>query len=112
MEGNVFVNGKPVCDDMWDKDDAEVACRMLGYVYLYCGMPCMFIIIISRYSHGEPSIRSKFGKVPTDFIADDVMCEGTEKSLFDCKHRPHANCGEKEGAGVICKGTYLNLFFD
>ena len=32
-EGNVFVNGKPVCDDMWDKKDATVACRMLGFVY-------------------------------------------------------------------------------
>ena len=29
-EGNVFLNGKPVCDDMWDKKDATVACRMLG----------------------------------------------------------------------------------
>ena len=32
-EGNVFVNGKPVCDDMWDEKDATVACRMLGFVY-------------------------------------------------------------------------------
>ena len=31
-EGNVFLNGKPVCDDKWDKKDATVACRMLGSV--------------------------------------------------------------------------------
>ena len=29
-EGNVFLNGKPVCDDKWDKKDATVACHMLG----------------------------------------------------------------------------------
>ena len=31
-KGNVYINGKPVCDDMWDKKDATVACRMLGWV--------------------------------------------------------------------------------
>ena len=29
-EGNVFVNGKPVCDDAWDDTDALVTCRTLG----------------------------------------------------------------------------------
>ena len=29
-QGNLFVNGKPVCDDYWDNNDAIVACRMLG----------------------------------------------------------------------------------
>ena len=29
-EGNVFINGQPVCDDYWDSRDARVACRMLG----------------------------------------------------------------------------------
>ena len=67
---------------------------------------------IARYSSGVPTNSSQFGQVPSEFILDDVMCEGTEKSLFDCKHRPHANCGETEGAGVICKGNYLNLFYD
>merc|ERR1712106_380323 len=85
-EGNVFVNGKPVCDDKWDKNDATVACRMLGY------------------QHGRPTRKSRYGTVPSEFALDDVMCDGSEHSLFDCDHSPHANCGKSEGAGVMCQG--------
>merc|ERR1712106_36620 len=84
-EGNVFVNGKPVCDDMWDKDDATVVCRMLGY------------------PSGVPTIKSRFGSVTSDYSLDDVMCDGTEQSLQDCKYSSQDNCGRSEGAGVICQ---------
>ena len=30
-EGNVYVNGKPVCDDDWNINAGKVACRELGY---------------------------------------------------------------------------------
>jgi hypothetical protein len=58
-EGNVFVGGRPVCDDGWDTRDGRVVCRELGYVD-----------VIRTYTE------SHFGKVPTTFAMDDVACTG------------------------------------
>ena len=30
-QGNVYVNGKPVCDDGWNINAGKVACRQMGY---------------------------------------------------------------------------------
>ena len=49
-------------------------------------------------------MRSKYGTVPSEFILDDVECDGSEKSLFDCRYRKKDNCDGNEGAGVICSG--------
>ena len=31
MQGNVYVDGKPVCDDNWNENAGKVACRQLGF---------------------------------------------------------------------------------
>ena len=48
--GNVFVSGRPVCDDEWDVLAAAAVCRALGY------------------TTGLPKRESWFGPVPRDFI--------------------------------------------
>eukprot|EP00092_Neocalanus_flemingeri_P006029 GFUD01006497.1.p1 GENE.GFUD01006497.1~~GFUD01006497.1.p1 ORF type:complete len:1454 (-),score=172.81 GFUD01006497.1:158-4519(-) len=85
-EGNVFVNGKPVCDEGWGVNEAAVTCRLLGF------------------QHGFAATNSKFGSIPNISFFGDVRCVGTEDSLFDCNYNSDT-CSEKRGAGVICQNN-------
>ena len=33
---------------------------------------------------------------------DNVNCEGSKNSLFDCPHDASDNCDSADGAGVVC----------
>merc|ERR1712110_652124 len=87
-EGNVFLEGKAVCDDDWGEDEARVVCRELGYGG------------VLRFTTG-----SKFGPVPAPHTGNKLRCEGTEENLLDCtsySSPPVMQCDSGEGAGVIC----------
>ena len=101
-EGNVYVNGKPVCDDEWDEDDAAVACPNAWVITIYKLVP-NYLLTFS-YSSGVSTTNSRFGPVPSMFIFDGVKCVGTEHSLYDCPFAMKGTCGSYEGAGVICSG--------
>merc|ERR1712098_358839 len=83
-EGNVMVDGKPVCDDYWDTKDAKVVCKMLGY------------------TGGDAIIESAYGPTGVDFAMDDVQCNGNEHTISDCPHLTYSNCDDGEAAGVQC----------
>jgi len=85
--GNVFIRGRPVCDDGWDNTDAGVACRMLGF------------------SGGRATRESRYGSIPGGrYGMDNVECRGFEDSLRDCPHSSQDDCGPGEAAGVVCGG--------
>ena len=71
-EGNVEVYHEGVwggvCDDEWDKSEAEIVCRDLGYPGLV--MP----------THG-----GKFGHTPAIIWMDNLYCYGTEGGLHKCR---------------------------
>ena len=78
-----------VCDDSWDMQDAEVACRQLG-----CG-PAVSALHEAAFGMGMGPI-----------WLEQVECRGTEPSLQDCWARPGDSgaCRHKEDAGVRCSG--------
>ena len=115
-EGNLFISGQPICDDMWDEKDATVTCRMLGYSF----NTCLVLKVIfnheeyqSRFYYGQATIDSKYGSVPNDFLLNDVQCDGSEMSIFDCPSTSDtSDCASHEGAGVICSGNGKVSVFD
>ncbi|KAK0671859.1 WC11 protein, partial [Pygoscelis papua] len=78
-----------VCDDSWDMQDAEVACRQLG-----CG-PAVSALDKAAFGEGTGPI-----------WLEQVECQGTEPSLQDCCARPGDSgaCRHKEDAAVNCSG--------
>jgi len=86
LEGNVFIDGRPVCDDAWTWTEGSVVCRQMG-------------LQLSRVT-----VASHFGILEDDnFGMDDVYCRGSEERLTDCDYDSSNNCDETEAAGVVCR---------
>ena len=85
----IFYRGEwgTICDDSWDIDDANVACRQLGYKFGVRALPG------GHVPHG-----------PGRIWLDDVVCTGREQNLRSCSHAGLGshNCVHREDAGVEC----------
>ena len=92
----VYHNGQwgTVCDDAWDINDANVACRQLGF---------------SSASSAPRNALYGQGSGPT--WMDNVRCNGGEASLFDCVHNGWGNedCSHGEDASVFCVSSLIRL---
>ncbi|XP_046542990.1 deleted in malignant brain tumors 1 protein-like isoform X1 [Haliotis rubra] len=76
-----------VCDDSFDKREATVVCRMLGY-------SSGLVLGDDMYAAGTGPI-----------WLDDMVCNGTETSVDNCTHHPWGvnDCSHREDVGVKCQ---------
>ena len=90
---------RSVCDDFWDRKDANVVCRQLGYTAAKTGRD------------GFTKLSTFVTLTNVEFWLDDVDCTGTEASLGECTHAEFGvnNCAFSERAGVRCQPTRANL---
>ena len=83
-----------MCDDGWDKIDADVVCRQLGY-------PEAVKAVSSQTFNTQV-------EVGMPILFSEVQCHGAEKKIADCaKTVVNATsseaCTHEEDAGVVCK---------
>ncbi|XP_060552053.1 scavenger receptor cysteine-rich type 1 protein M130-like, partial [Ruditapes philippinarum] len=78
-----------VCDDEFDRTDAAVVCRMLGF----------------RNTQYAVNVSSKvYGPGLGNIILDDLKCAGNESDIFQCKASAEkSNCDHDEDVGVNCQ---------
>uniref|UniRef100_K7F9W0 SRCR domain-containing protein n=1 Tax=Pelodiscus sinensis TaxID=13735 RepID=K7F9W0_PELSI len=78
-----------VCDSVWEMEDANVVCRQLG-----CGSAISV--------HDQEHSGSSSGPI----WLDEVVCNGTESSLLECKHSGWGvhSCDHYKPARVTCSG--------
>ena len=90
----IFHNGVwgTVCDNNWDIKDGQVVCRELGF----------------PGAHSAPR-RAWFGEGTGSIWLNDLQCDGTESSIYQCRNFPQSgsswtpvNCEHSKDASVIC----------
>ena len=105
----VCVDGEwgTVCDHFWERNDAEVVCRQLGYnppcKFISSGFQLLFIIlliIIGALNYHS----SRFGDGPQPILAQSYSCTGTERNLTSCSGGTtgYSSCHYGRVAGVGC----------
>ncbi|VDI08633.1 Hypothetical predicted protein, partial [Mytilus galloprovincialis] len=112
MEGRVEVNfgGQwgTVCDDAWTNSNAAVVCRMLGFSTSNKGSSGLKDQECQHYMGRTGAVVKSggvYGQGSGPILLDDVKCEGTESTIFQCSSKPIGsnNCRHREDVGVQCQ---------
>ena len=79
-------------------------------LFFFC-IKCLYRLIVKYVAYkayfsttGAQALgEAAFGEGVGLIHLDDLMCDGTETSLFECTFNPTHNCAHTEDVGVNCK---------
>ena len=99
----IYINGQwgTICDDYWNDEEADVACRQLGFAG-------GSVVDASRFNAGSGRSTGSFpgGDDDQPIWLDDVQCNGSESDLLECRHRRsesgRVGCRHYEDVGIRC----------
>ncbi|MYD94593.1 MAG: hypothetical protein F4Y02_13080, partial [Chloroflexi bacterium] len=96
----IFLNGEwgSICDDYWTPEDADVACRQLGFAG-------GSVLEMDRFIAGMDRRHTYFPPGTGEFWLDDMKCDGAESSLLECpavRGYPVRGCRRFEEVGLRC----------
>lgn len=81
----------PVCTFGWDKQDANVVCRQLGY--------------------SEALAATAFRLANDEICLDDMQCNGNESSILQCRHGGWVSTfGDSEISSAICSPSGIAFY--
>ena len=81
-----------ICHDLWNENDAQVACRDLGF----------------NSENTSALLNAFYNSSSGPIYLDNVQCTGNEESLEFCElSREIDGCTHSEDAGVSCQGMRI-----
>ena len=94
-----------ITDSQWTGDDAQTACRKLGYFKpgLFNCIPFSLKVIITKNTGAIPLVGAYFGEGSGIIHLDYVLCSGTEYNLTDCEIAKNTRTEHSEDVGVFCQ---------
>ena len=88
----IFYRGQwgAICNNSWNRNDARVVCRQLGYRFTVRALP-------------DNEVPPGSGQIWLDYVG----CSGHEQNLTECRHDGWGNqyCKNSQVAGVECSDT-------
>ena len=103
-----------VCSRGWDRLDANVVCRQIGFsgsgIYTLCMHTgfhtCMTILfnLTIMTTGAVASLNARYGRGSGPVFYADVACGGLEARFTDCSKGEieETNCDHSQDAGAVC----------